>query len=118
MTGKKKLGQKRVVLLTSAQVSPAIGGNVLSEHYTILNLCGNAPVWLCDASHGIFASMIRADRRYFACSVLTTASPSACIRFRRPEKLRDPQKISPNKPAPYFGRCWRVGLKYSLALPT
>ncbi len=43
MTGKKKLGQKRVVLLTSAQVSPAIGGNVLLVHYTILNLCGNAP---------------------------------------------------------------------------
>nr|OYN55430.1 hypothetical protein B7L52_10635 [Pectobacterium carotovorum] len=55
MTGKKKLGQKRVSLLTSAQVSPAIGGNVLLEHYTILNLCGNAPVWLCDASHGISA---------------------------------------------------------------
>ncbi|KML70112.1 hypothetical protein [Pectobacterium peruviense] len=52
-TGKKKLGQKRVVLLTSAQVSPAIGGNVLLEHYTILNLCGNAPVWLCDSGHDI-----------------------------------------------------------------
>ncbi|AVT57292.1 hypothetical protein MFFDBJGM_00747 [Pectobacterium versatile] len=53
MTGKKKLGQKRVVLLTSAQVSPAIGGNVLLVHYTILNLCGNAPVWLCDFGHDI-----------------------------------------------------------------
>ncbi|MCL6376308.1 hypothetical protein EXT57_02860 [Pectobacterium brasiliense] len=63
MTGKKKLGQKRVSLLTSAQVSPAIGGNVLLEHYTILNLCGNAPVWLCDASHGISAGVIRVDRR-------------------------------------------------------
>ncbi|KFX02174.1 hypothetical protein [Pectobacterium versatile] len=55
MTGKKKLGQKRVVLLTSAQVSPAIGGNVLLVHYTILNLCGNAPVWLCDFGHDISA---------------------------------------------------------------
>ncbi|ACT11599.1 hypothetical protein PC1_0544 [Pectobacterium carotovorum subsp. carotovorum PC1] len=53
MTGKKKLGQKRVSLLTSAQVSPAIGGNVLSDHYTILNFCGNAPVWLCDSGHDI-----------------------------------------------------------------
>ncbi|RJL30641.1 hypothetical protein D5074_01685 [Pectobacterium polaris] len=59
MTGKKKLGQKRVVLLTSAQVSPAIGGNVLLEHYTILNLCGNAPVWLCDSGHDISAGVIR-----------------------------------------------------------
>ncbi|ACX86591.1 conserved hypothetical protein [Pectobacterium parmentieri WPP163] len=53
MTGKKKLGQKRVSLLTSAQVSPASGGNVLAEHYTTLNLCGNVPVWLCDSDHGI-----------------------------------------------------------------
>ncbi|KHN90349.1 hypothetical protein BSK71_01100 [Pectobacterium actinidiae] len=55
MTGKKKLGQKRVVLLTSAQVSPAIRGNVLLVHYTILNFCGNAPVWLCDCDHDISA---------------------------------------------------------------
>ncbi|CAG73577.1 hypothetical protein ECA0663 [Pectobacterium atrosepticum SCRI1043] len=41
------------MLLTSAQVSPAIGGNVLLEHYTILNFCGNAPVWLCDSGHDI-----------------------------------------------------------------
>ncbi|MEQ9946656.1 hypothetical protein [Pectobacterium aroidearum] len=57
MTGKKKLGQKRVLLLTSAQVSPAIGGNVLLGHYTILNFCGNAPVWLCDSGHDISAGV-------------------------------------------------------------
>ncbi|MCA6951634.1 hypothetical protein [Pectobacterium polaris] len=71
MTGKKKLGQKRVVLLTSAQVSPAIGGNVLLEHYTILNLCGNAPVWLCDASHDISAGVIR------CCQTLGVLPPNA-----------------------------------------
>ncbi|WP_235319698.1 hypothetical protein [Pectobacterium fontis] len=56
VAGKKKLGQKRVVPLTSAQVSPAIGGNVLLKHYTTLNLCGNAPVWLCDFGHDISVS--------------------------------------------------------------
>ncbi|MCL6351614.1 hypothetical protein [Pectobacterium polaris] len=71
MTGKKKLGQKRVSLLTSAQVSPAIGGNVLLEHYTILNLCGNAPVWLCDSGHDISAGAI------LCCQTLGVLPPNA-----------------------------------------
>ncbi|OUZ41395.1 hypothetical protein CBL26_25715, partial [Shigella flexneri] len=34
-------------------------------------------------------------------------SPRLC----RPFRLRDPHKITANKPAPYFGRFWTDGLE-------